>query len=117
MGYFKFIGLLLIVSCGHGTKAIPDAHVIPDAMPDALPDAHYDAQVDGPVDANLDAKWPDAGCLGTNFLNGHYCSCNTDCLSGFCVQGVCCNTPCNQACETCHIGFALGTCNTIPNCP
>lgn len=65
--------------------------------------------------------------------NGQACSAGTDCLSGACVDGFCCNTPCNQACEVCNAtpgtctpaakgsagraGCGTGTCNgTLRTC-
>ncbi len=33
--------------------------------------------------------------------NGLPCASATQCQTGFCVDGVCCNTPCNEVCEAC----------------
>jgi len=34
-------------------------------------------------------------------VNGSSCTINSDCLSGFCVGSVCCNSSCTGACQTC----------------
>jgi hypothetical protein len=46
---------------------------------------------------------------------GASCSTGTQCDSGFCVDGVCCNTPCDAGCAACTaaLGAAMdGTCTT-----
>lgn len=35
--------------------------------------------------------------------NGASCSLGTQCLSGFCVDGVCCNNACSGICEACSV--------------
>ena len=52
--------------------------------------------------------------------NGKTCSnfSNTECASGYCVDGVCCDKACNGACEGCSnalTGKTNGTCSFIPN--
>ncbi|MGZ3417898.1 MAG: hypothetical protein ACXVEE_08545 [Polyangiales bacterium] len=44
--------------------------------------------------------------------NGQACSAGTDCASGACVDGFCCNAACNQACEVCNV--TPGTCTAAP---
>jgi hypothetical protein len=36
--------------------------------------------------------------------NGELCSAGTECMSTFCVDGVCCNNSCTGACRTCETG-------------
>jgi hypothetical protein len=43
-------------------------------------------------------------------LIGDSCSTATDCVSGFCVGGVCCNTACNLACDTSCTRYQPGVC-------
>ncbi|MBK7858516.1 MAG: hypothetical protein IPJ65_07810 [Archangiaceae bacterium] len=48
---------------------------------------------------------------------GDGCASNADCHSGFCSGGVCCNTACTGACETCLAAegaSANGTCGPRP---
>jgi len=62
-------------------------------------------------------------CSGTNICNaagactlknGQPCSTNGSCASNFCVDGVCCNTACNNVCVTCVGGGQNGTCHLVP---
>ena len=50
-----------------------------------------------------------SGSCGTH-LTGAACASNNDCASGFCSDGVCCNTACLGACVTCNVAGRLGTC-------
>lgn len=56
--------------------------------------------------------------------NGVSCNSFADCGSGFCVDGVCCNSTCNSLCQACNVSGSVGTCtnftaNTDPynECP
>jgi hypothetical protein len=44
---------------------------------------------------------------------GLACSDGSECLSGFCSDGVCCDEACGDGCETCD-GLSPGTCETLP---
>jgi hypothetical protein len=62
----------------------------------------------GTTDAGSDSR-PDGG-------NGGPCSAATGCLSGFCVDGVCCETACAGLCNACasaKTGAADGLCRPI----
>ena len=45
--------------------------------------------------------------------NGLSCHDGGQCQSGFCVDGVCCNTPCTEQCMACDTSAALGTCSAV----
>ncbi len=45
--------------------------------------------------------------------NGAECEDGTTCESGFCVDGRCCNGPCDGECQTCAASWSLGTCSPI----
>ena len=49
--------------------------------------------------------------------NGGPCATGTDCMSTFCVDGVCCNTSCNMPCMACTLALtgssADGTCAAV----
>jgi hypothetical protein len=51
--------------------------------------------------------------------NGQACTSVSDCVSGFCVDGVCCATACAQACQACRgdltNGQPDGTCAPVAN--
>jgi hypothetical protein len=42
--------------------------------------------------------------------DGKPCTAATDCQSGNCVDGVCCDSPCNGSCFTCVATGSVGTC-------
>lgn len=42
--------------------------------------------------------------------NSSNCSTDAECATGFCTEGVCCNSRCHAACETC-VGPTVGTCS------
>jgi hypothetical protein len=51
-------------------------------------------------------------------INGSICTLGSECLSGNCVDGFCCNTACAgpcQACSNAKTGGANGTCTPIPD--
>jgi hypothetical protein len=45
------------------------------------------------------------------------CAVGTDCASGNCVDGVCCDKPCTGACEACDEAGKVGTCSPISGAP
>jgi hypothetical protein len=60
-------------------------------------------------------------CTGTNACDpsgackkkkGQACAAGSECVSGACVDGVCCASACNQACEVCNA--TPGTCTAAP---
>jgi hypothetical protein len=53
------------------------------------------------------------GSCGT-IGNGLPCHGANQCQSGFCVDGVCCNTPCTEQCMACDLTASLGTCAQVP---
>lgn len=76
----------------------------------------------GYIQTNTD---PYNECGGTDVCNGsgscvkilgEPCATGSDCLSGNCVDGVCCDTSCKYSCEACiatKTGGADGTCENI----
>lgn len=49
--------------------------------------------------------------------NGLACTEGRECGSGFCVDGVCCNSTCTGQCEACDIAGAAGTCAPLTGPP
>ncbi len=107
-----------------GTSAGPaaDGQATRDATFDADTMAKHDAGVDAktPRDAGVDAKSShDAGTDGKARRDaqpsiGGSCATNAECASGFCVDGVCCNSACRGACVSCVSPGAVGTCLPAP---
>jgi MYXO-CTERM domain-containing protein len=58
-------------------------------------------------------------CEGTTCVpdraNGEACTAATQCASGNCVDSVCCNAPCDGACESCDQASSVGACTTDPD--
>ena len=48
-------------------------------------------------------------------LLGQTCSSFTECASGNCTDGVCCNTACTGTCQQCNLAAKRGTCSPVPN--
>jgi hypothetical protein len=89
-----------------------DAEVVKDAGSDAVIDS---API---VDAVVDTRPRDMGSdLARNLPNGGACVQSNQCTSGFCVDGVCCNTSCTNPCQACTMaktGVAEGKCAAAP---
>lgn len=41
------------------------------------------------------------------------CASDIECISGHCVDGVCCNTACTGACNACDVAGSVGTCTAV----
>ena len=54
-----------------------------------------------------------AGSCGKNPI-GATCAVAADCGSGFCAQGVCCNSTCTGTCQSCALAGSAGTCSPVP---
>lgn len=50
-------------------------------------------------------------------LKGQACTTTADCELGSCVDGVCCDRPCDGVCESCNEPGAVGICTTIAGKP
>src|SRR5262249_46636242 len=65
---------------------------------------------------------PDSECSGADACNGGgacakpqggACALDTDCITGFCADGICCDNACNGACNRCDITGSQGTCKAV----
>jgi MYXO-CTERM domain-containing protein len=74
------------------------------------------------------SKDADCGAAGTDYCaadgtcqpkkkSGTLCGGAGECASGFCVDGVCCSTQCNGACQACGEGTSAGTCIAVSGTP
>jgi hypothetical protein len=76
-----------------------------------------------PVPAGQHDDYPAAICTGAYACsgsgtclrpNGIGCSADSQCISGACADGFCCDTACNGACLSCSLAGTIGTCKPIP---
>jgi hypothetical protein len=44
---------------------------------------------------------------------GQPCAAGTECATGFCADGVCCNSACNAGCKSCALPQTLGKCTAV----
>jgi len=49
--------------------------------------------------------------------NGTTCAGSPQCASGFCVDGICCNTACTDRCAACNLTGKIGTCSAVTGAP
>jgi len=47
-------------------------------------------------------------------VTGQPCGAGTECLSGFCADGYCCNTACTSNCKACNLTGQAGQCGNVP---
>lgn len=121
---------VLIVGGKDGTGAVLSTTEIYDAAtnawtagpPMSTPRLHHTATVmPGPKVLVV------AGESGTSVLStaewfeplakGTSCSKDSDCTSGFCADGVCCDTACKGQCEACDVTGSVGTCAVVAGEP
>src|SRR5262249_10916193 len=50
-----------------------------------------------------------------SYINGLACTSDLQCASGFCADGVCCNSACTGKCQACNLGGSVGTCSSVLN--
>jgi hypothetical protein len=71
-------------------------------------------ECDGSADSRCPGQCrPDCRCPSIQRRGGEPCSDSTDCLSGNCVDDVCCNTACEGADEECGVAGQEGICQSL----
>jgi hypothetical protein len=75
------------------------------------PDAAVDAQHPDAAAVRPEAGRPDAGADVPPKARGQTCGAADECASGFCKDGVCCNSACTDACNSC----VTGKCTEVKN--
>ena len=94
-----------IATGGDASSDGPDANVID------VVTVQMDAAVDQAAETQVaETAPPDAPLLA----NGSGCSMASQCASGRCVDGTCCNTDCSGACQACDVAGSVGTCTPAP---
>ncbi|MBI2393821.1 MAG: hypothetical protein HYV09_29890 [Deltaproteobacteria bacterium] len=79
-------------------------------------DAGADASTDGapPTDAVAEAPAPNWGATPTVAAGFQRCTKGSECASGNCVEGVCCDSPCTDRCHSCALLTSPGKCTPEP---
>lgn len=52
-------------------------------------------------------------CVARAAIGGR-CGAGSDCMSGFCADGLCCSTACDELCDSCDLDDNEGTCLPTP---
>jgi hypothetical protein len=88
--------------------------------------------VDCPEGCDRTGTLCDNGCVGTCSSLGTYCSggvcvplkqigesCSTlqECVSSYCIDGVCCDRACDGQCEACDVAGTEGSCRPVAGAP
>ncbi len=67
-----------------------------------------------PIDASVTPIPGEADASLSSSANGTPCTSAETCGSGFCVDGVCCNSACTGTCVACNLKTFMGMCAEIP---
>jgi hypothetical protein len=66
-------------------------------------------------DCDANAVCDTSGGVGIcKLVIGRTCKSDSECASGFCTEGVCCNERCEDTCETCSLANYKGSCLAVP---
>jgi hypothetical protein len=105
----------LAVNCdGAGNCPAPEALECTPAMCNAGgTDCASTCKGDGDCAAFAGKPHCDHGVCTAHLPLGGQCSAGTDCNSGTCVDGYCCDQACNGACQACDISGHEGTCTPV----
>jgi hypothetical protein len=69
-----------------------------------------------PVNSPDDTCASDQACDATHLCKariGTLCAVYTDCATGHCADGVCCDSDCNGTCKVCNLNNKRGTCSQV----
>lgn len=99
------VGLVLgVAACAESGKNLEPAA-------DLSRSATTDLALGDLLDSTTDLAVPD---LASSLLaNGLACVGSYECLSGYCVDGVCCTAGCNGLCESCVLPGTIGVCTPV----
>ncbi len=94
----------------------PDTSVADTSEPDTfVPDTAV-ADTAEPADARPIADAPAPQLPATPAVSSDFqrCTQNSECATGFCVEGVCCDSKCDQPCHSCALLSSPGKCTLEP---
>jgi hypothetical protein len=105
-----------------GVDATLPADAIASIPADAIASIPADAIASIPADATSPITRPDAVAPPPSDLEAGAagrvisaaCAEDSDCASGFCVEGVCCGSRCDGLCQSCTLPGSVGACTPEP---
>ena len=102
-----FLGVLVLtaVSGAAGCTNNPN--------PSHVDGGRTDANTDGSDVRSASACPP--GAVSKSKGKAESCSCDDECQTGFCADGVCCTSACGQTCKACDLATSLGDCAFVPS--
>jgi hypothetical protein len=103
------IGAAWLTACGPGGGAIEA-----DGGTSSAPDSSV-ATIDTGVAPDAMTTQPTEAGPQQPLPPNQTCTVGAQCASGFCVDGACCNRPCDGACESCGLTGKIGVCSPIRN--
>ncbi len=66
-------------------------------------------------DGKKNGSESDVDCGGVcGACKGESCGNGKDCATGYCVDGVCCDSACNETCKACNLPASKGICSDMP---
>jgi MYXO-CTERM domain-containing protein len=93
---------------------VPDTFMPDTFVPDTFVPDTFVADTAVAVDAVAEEPAPKLPAKPELTVEFKRCSNGSECPSGFCVEGVCCNSACNQRCFSCALLNTPGTCTQEP---
>jgi hypothetical protein len=109
-GIFRGIGLAALLVLINGVAAF---NWIPSSYQQFSWEA-YASTVYTSTPTETPTSTPTATPTETPVPNGGSCAESSECQSGFCVEGVCCNTICDQPMQTCEDGTCVSAATPAP---
>ena len=111
-GALALCAVLLAAACTN-TKLAPNLDGGGDALADGKNDART-SDIPGAADAALPPNTCAPGTPNKSKGKAESCSCDAECQTGFCVDGICCTSACTETCKACNLASSLGVCAFIP---